>query len=94
MQPRAKPSFEWQEPTGESQRKLAPLDTSRSLPELPEPRTATKGSWLFALVALGALAYLILTGDLSTILIIAAILGVLFSLLVAWGIWIMNNVHF
>ena len=75
MQPRAKPSFDWQEPTGKSERKPALLQATRAAPELPEPRIPRMRNWLFAAIAFGALAYLILTANLITILIIAAMFG-------------------
>ncbi len=92
MQTRAKPSFEWPEPPAELKRDLAPVKTAQILPKVPEPRPAAKGKRLFAVATLGALAYLALTSDLRTIIIISAILGVLLALLVRWAMWVMDSV--
>jgi hypothetical protein len=40
----------------------------------------------------GVLTFLVLRNDLVTLLVTAAILGVLVSAIVAWAVWIMNNV--
>lgn len=59
-----------------------------------EFRLPKTGLWWIAALVVGALTYFILTGDVMTTLVVAAILGLLFSLLITWGVWAENNVDF
>ena len=90
-QPNNRRDFDQRVPLDEPHRRFV-APTSRPQPEPAEPRQFSKVTWLFWILGLGALAYLVLAGNQGAILIIVSILGALFSLLVAWGVWIMNNV--
>ena len=64
-----------------------PLSTSR------DEFSTKRHGWVWMVAALGvfAVCYLVLTDGLSTLSLLAAASSLLIALLVAWGVWVLNN---
>lgn len=84
----------FERPETAGKRALKPVSFSPVAGPEFDARPRARGPVLIgAILALAALACLVLAGFLAAILVVAAVVGVLASLLVAWGVWVMNHVQ-
>ena len=84
----------FERPETAGKRTLKPVSFSPAAGLQFDDRPRTRRPLLIgALLALAALAYLVLAGHLVAILVAAGVIAVVTSLLFAWGMWVMNNIH-
>ena len=88
--PKNKRDFEQRQAFDEIADNTARPHHSRSRPAPSEVRHPSKAKWFVSAICIVALAYLI--GDVTGLLVVGSILGVLLLLVGAWILWIVSIV--